>query len=49
MWVKAKYMKKASAAGNAELMYDLLVGVDRLPKSFVHRSGHYEYLNQQNT
>lgn len=38
IWVKAKYLKQLrSVVNNAELMYDLLLGVDRLPKSFAHR------------
>ena len=36
MWVKGKYTSK-SGSSNAELMYDLLLGVDKLPKSYNYR------------
>ena len=38
MWVKAKYLRKLKDTGNqAEFMYDLLLGVDKLPKSHDYR------------
>jgi len=38
IWVKAKYLKQLKSSGiSAEFMYDLLLGIDRLPKSFEHK------------
>jgi hypothetical protein len=38
MWVKAKYLKQLKASNNeAEFMYDLLLGVDNLPKAFNYK------------
>ena len=38
IWVKAKYLRQLKSTGNeAEFMYDLLLGVDKLPKSFDYK------------
>eukprot|EP00873_Tetraselmis_striata_P021946 jgi/Tetstr1/442210/TSEL_030357.t1 len=45
-WVKGKYMK-LKGAGEAELMYDLLVGLDRLPKELSHRGKNLLIVNKR--